>query len=329
MAGEKEYKRLSSARYWFRIASLYQGKDHLLLVQSTGFSEEYKRFYFRDIQVLLLRPSPRLLVWSAVWALLSLGFGWLAYLAYGPHYSPGSVTLWFFPVFCLLCLGINLGLGPSCACHVKTAIQTVEVPLTRFRQAGKIIAKLRPLIEQTQQNLPEGQPGGTPGDSPAGAVSPAGSAQPLPPVLKPFQPGAHWALFTLLAASSAFEAFRFVRPSDWLFQVEVIIQLGAVWACLAAWVGQGASDAPPMLRKVTWGAFLFLAAYAGVFLVDHAFIHRSMMGLWASMRRAALQPPDATPWQLFMSGTFLLGGLLFGLLGLVELALYQKRKRPI
>ena len=51
---EAEYQRLTRAhpRSGFAVAfaarsSLWLGKDHLLCIDSTGFSESYKRFYFR------------------------------------------------------------------------------------------------------------------------------------------------------------------------------------------------------------------------------------------------------------------------------------------
>ena len=33
---------------------LFVGPDHLLLVWSTGYSEHYRRFFFRDIQAFLV-----------------------------------------------------------------------------------------------------------------------------------------------------------------------------------------------------------------------------------------------------------------------------------
>src|SRR5690242_8964250 len=43
----------------FRRFSLWMGDDHLLLVDSTRFSESYKRFYLRDIQSIIVRRTPR------------------------------------------------------------------------------------------------------------------------------------------------------------------------------------------------------------------------------------------------------------------------------
>ena len=67
------YKK-SSAK-WFGLftgASLWLSEDHLLSVRSLRFSEEYRRYYYRDIQALELRHAPRLWLPSWVIGLLTL-----------------------------------------------------------------------------------------------------------------------------------------------------------------------------------------------------------------------------------------------------------------
>ena len=39
--------------------SLWIGEDHLLLVELRGFTETYRRFYFRDVQAIILRRTDR------------------------------------------------------------------------------------------------------------------------------------------------------------------------------------------------------------------------------------------------------------------------------
>jgi hypothetical protein len=55
-------------------ARLYQAPDHFLQVSSTGFSETYKRFYFRDIQAIILENKPWRLWWSCGLGMLLLLF---------------------------------------------------------------------------------------------------------------------------------------------------------------------------------------------------------------------------------------------------------------
>ena len=54
------------------------GSDHILLVKSAWFREEYKRFYLRDIQAIVVAPSARfyvstpMLVFALLWLLPGL-----------------------------------------------------------------------------------------------------------------------------------------------------------------------------------------------------------------------------------------------------------------
>ena len=54
------------------------GKDHLLNISEGPYSEEYKRFYFRDIQAITVCITQRRAVWNAVLSLLTVAtFGTL------------------------------------------------------------------------------------------------------------------------------------------------------------------------------------------------------------------------------------------------------------
>ena len=131
---------------------LYRGADHLLQVSSVTFSENYKRFYFRDIQAfVVLRTND----WIVVIGLLLMLALVLTGLAVGVGDSVGSVVLGSFAAL-LLILALVVGLrGPSCRCHVRTAVQTEKIPsLNRLRRAEKILAELAPLITAAQEPMP-------------------------------------------------------------------------------------------------------------------------------------------------------------------------------
>jgi hypothetical protein len=153
MASEpKTYRRLpghgSSA---FENMRLYLGADHLLQVSSSGFTESYRRFYFRDIQAIVLRKSALGKVWNAVWASV---FGLLAAIASGIG-GPAAIAWWAVAGIFLLVLALNIGRGPTCVCQLRTAVQTrTLLSLNRLRNATRVIAQLRPLIEAAQGALP-------------------------------------------------------------------------------------------------------------------------------------------------------------------------------
>jgi hypothetical protein len=65
---------------------------------------------------------------------------------------------------------INNLLGPSCVCHLRTAVQTEELSsLNRLRRARKLLNRIRPLIAAAQGEL-------SPGEIPARLRAAVGSA---------------------------------------------------------------------------------------------------------------------------------------------------------
>jgi hypothetical protein len=149
---------------------LYRGADHLLQVSSVTFSESYKRFYFRDIQAfIVIRTND----WLAVIGLFLLLALLLTGLAMGVGDSAGSVVLGGCAGL-MLVLALIVGVrGPSCRCHVRTAVQTEKLPsLNRLRRAEKILAELTPLIAAAQEAMP------TMAAEPGNEVSPVTPASP-------------------------------------------------------------------------------------------------------------------------------------------------------
>ena len=130
---------------------LYQGPDHLLQVASTGLTEHYRRFYYRDIRALIIRQTDSGKVWNAIW-------GTLTVLSILPA-TAGGATAWVMGIIAGLfagCLLLNLALGSTVACHLCTAVQTERLPtLHRLRTARKFLRRLRPLIEAAQGPQPE------------------------------------------------------------------------------------------------------------------------------------------------------------------------------
>ncbi len=72
MTPDFQYVQLPGAyRGFFRKASLWEGIDHVLSVSGTRFSDEYRRFYYRDIQALIVEKRPRAGSWGW-WTVLSV-----------------------------------------------------------------------------------------------------------------------------------------------------------------------------------------------------------------------------------------------------------------
>jgi hypothetical protein len=123
----------------------------LLAVCSTGYSENYKRFYYRDIQAIIIRTTNRGKIWNVVFAVPA------ALLAFGGILDPafGRIFTWSWAGILLLCLLVNLLRGPTCVCHLRTAVQLEAlISLNRLRTAHKAITKIRSFVDETQGILP-------------------------------------------------------------------------------------------------------------------------------------------------------------------------------
>src|SRR4030095_8113184 len=95
------YRRLPGmGRNLMSFSRLWLGRDHLLAVYSTGYSENYKRFYYRDIQALITRTTSRGKIWIVVFAVPA------AVLALGGILDPafGRIFTWSWAGILLLCL---------------------------------------------------------------------------------------------------------------------------------------------------------------------------------------------------------------------------------
>lgn len=140
-----KYKKITGVYKNFlgRRCSLWQGPDHLLSVFSNGMMERYKRFYYQDIQGLVITSTPKGKIVNIV--LLCCA-------------APLVITAFFQTYYYLilalpiaLMLAFNLALGKTCVCLIFTAAQTGRLPgIMRHRYAKKFINRLVPLINQAQ-----------------------------------------------------------------------------------------------------------------------------------------------------------------------------------
>lgn len=135
---------------WSGYARLWQGPDHLLLVEANGFSENYKRFFFADIQALSVRRSMTGRIWNGIWSGLFLMFALIA-LQFS---DAAAVVLWVIAGIFILCLVGNFALGPTCVCHVRTAVQTEKLTsIKRLKPAEKVFEKIHALVTVAQGTL--------------------------------------------------------------------------------------------------------------------------------------------------------------------------------
>lgn len=162
---EIHYKRLtrSGSRGGFVVAfrsrgSVWLGPDHLLIVETNGYTENYKRFYFRDIQAFIIQETKNYLWGNVVCGLFSLPFLILIVIAMPKTASGwdsdtigGVMFLGCIAGLFLLILALNLFFGRTCKVFLRTAVQIEQLPsLNRIRKARRVLNKLRPLIAVAQ-----------------------------------------------------------------------------------------------------------------------------------------------------------------------------------
>ena len=156
---EIRYQRLTRARSrgGFAIAyqirsSLWLGPDHLLGVDTAGYTENYKRFYFADIQAITIRETNRRSVWNGVLG-VPAGICLVGFLvsATPPLNLPASIIWGIFTALFLTPFLINNILGTTCVGQLRTGVQIEELPsLARVGQARRVLATIRPLIAGAQ-----------------------------------------------------------------------------------------------------------------------------------------------------------------------------------
>jgi hypothetical protein len=129
---------------------LYASIDHLLIIESTGYTEDYRRVQYQDIQALVARPTAarliRNLVFLPFFALSALGclssntklivLGWLGVVAFG-----------LFVVF-------NSIRGQACQCEITTRVQTLRLPaVNHMGKFHKLVAHIKDKLGQVPDTV--------------------------------------------------------------------------------------------------------------------------------------------------------------------------------
>jgi hypothetical protein len=173
------YERLPGRRRGFiRGASLWLGDDHLLLVRSMRFREEYKRFHLRDIQAIVVARTPRIHVSTRAFGLVILYA--IAYGIVRGFYARELPYLWAAAAIAVA-VWLYISLWDSCRCRIYTAVSSDDLPsIYRTWTARRFLSRVEPRIAEVQGAVQENW---------AEAVEERNVGAP-PSVFPPEQPGA-------------------------------------------------------------------------------------------------------------------------------------------
>jgi hypothetical protein len=147
------YIRLTRFSLRSPFSNLWLGPDHILSLRSNGYMETYKRFYFRDIQTIIIRKTNVRAIWNAILVVPLIGCltGLMVCLSSSPQNEVAVLTWLILSCILLLFVLINNIRGASCASYLRTAVQIERLPsLNRVRKARRVLNRIRPLMAAVQ-----------------------------------------------------------------------------------------------------------------------------------------------------------------------------------
>ena len=338
----KEYRKLPGRGTRFEGSRLIAGvrksctmwlaADHLLLIFSAHFCQEFKRFYLRDIQALTVRKTDVARHWTIVLGVLA---GLFALIALAVKDPIGSWILWGCFAFWGVLALINAVRGPSCIVEIKTAAQTEELSsLKRLRNARKTLSILRPLIDEAQGKLTAEEI-----LTQAGAALQRAKENPdaLSSVflkgvgpLKSCSARLHQMLFSLLLFDGILNAINIYFHPVWLLVVESLLALSLVAIAITALIKQQETDLTEGLRRITWIAtgYIVLAHFiaVGVGFAVAAGDPSISQDQWAMFQRVSELDPLETPWLFGILLFVTLCSIILGTIGIVLAIKFRTQK---
>lgn len=321
MKKKREYRPLTrSARSGTSVLHvvrqrLWLGPDHVLLTTNQGFSESYKRFYFPDIQAILLTQTRGGLIGNILLGffavdLFAFSLGGLLFEWPQPAVIAFAVFGGVFSLFLL----VNWLRGPTCRCHIRTAVQTERVySLNRIRRAAKTLRVLRGAIEAEQGAL-------TPGHVEEAAARPPRLASPaararrvrpvaVPRIVRPYRGHAHDFLVGVLLIDFGHSCLRFFAGGVLMLTASLLIGLTLAVSVTTALARQSGTNLPRALKNTTWLCLGYIVI-TYVFGLFHSIVLAiTNPALAGNSREAMLAAAERTP---FDSPVFLVM-LLFSL----------------
>ncbi len=322
MGQEKNtYQKLPGSKKGFLIGkyTLWQAEDHLLHVFSRFGIEDYKRFYFADIQAVITRKTIVGKIQNAV-----LGCSVLICLL------PIFMLDGAWAIFCgiasammLIVLLINLYRGSTCETTLMTAVQTEKLQsLNRLKTALKVMNRLRAYIQTVQGNLNR-QDLKTTTERWQNSKAPPGPAQtagPLRSSLHRESGKAHLVLFGLLLFDGLLAALEFFITHVVPTLLSSITGLCLGIFVIIALVRQHNSDMSGSLRTVTWTSLGYIGiTFVAGYVVSMVFAMKNpglVYNQWEIFKSLANLSPWESPLKLGFNIFVICGALFLGLPGL-------------
>jgi len=325
MASEiSTYQRLPGKKKGFLIGhyTLWQGSDHLLQIYSRLGVEDYKRFYFNDIQAIITRKTNTGKIQNFVLGALTGLFGLFAVNSW----SGWSIFPAVIAGVMLLIWIINFFKGPTCETYLLTAVQTEKLhSLHRLKTTQPVMNRLRSLIEQVQGRINPETLAQQPADVFTNQTRHAlpGMRKRSLKAKKSEKGRVHLALFAFLVVDSLFIAFSFFYTHVALSLLGTAVSMLLAICVIVALVKQHESNLKQSLRTMTWAAlgyvcFSFVAGY--VVSMTLTFKHPEIwQNQWELFKLLSSTSPWESPLLMAVNIIALSGAVFIGIPGLFML----------
>ncbi len=299
--------------------TLWRGKDHLLQIYARWGSEDYKRYYFNDIQAIITRRTETGKIQNFVMGTLTGLFVLLAATS-ASAWIPFNGIIAFIMLVILLFNAIK---GPTCETHLLTAVQTEKLhSLNRLSTAQAVMNQVKPIIERFQGPLQhETLIQQSAQLSNAGQQKPPTRLEQRASKARKNESGrVHHMLFALLSFHGLIVAVGFMLTHVGLTFVGIAVMLMMGICVVIALVKQYESNLQHPVRTMTWAAlgyvcFSFISSYIismGLAFKNPDIVHNhwEMIKLFSKM----------TPWDSSLMMTLniiaLSGAVAIGIPGL-------------
>ena len=250
--------------------SLWQGPDHLLVIEARGFlfpyREIYRRIDYKNIQALTLSRT-RGIIWISLLLGLALA-GFAAGLAYAINtggFGTAAKVLTVPVALLTILLSNHLLRGKNCICALQTAVLSLRLkPLKRARKAQAVLQQIEDLCRQHQGAMPPE----------AAMLQQSPSIMPSQIGIKPEWRGSkltQWTLILLLLWGVMFAGMLFANSMAYMLS-NIGLALVLLMLIVAAIAKVMKHRATGGLAGILWGglAGLFLAGmtYYGMFIAS-------------------------------------------------------------
>ncbi len=304
---DKKYRRLPGRVIIGSRASLWLGADHLLSVKNPGFSEEYMRFYYQDIQAIVTNKT-----YTGKAINVALGACIAITLLLSIQSLPIQVASSIGGFF-LFFLVLNILMGPTCKSYIQTAVSREHLPsLRRVRSARRAIKKIAPLIGKAQGELTRYTIAAKVKERPAAPRPKAAGVPPAPRSPEPvknYSGSVHLALFCVLLLDGVVGTADIFLSSLALTLIGYVMSMGFLILMIISLVKQHGSRLSRGMRRITVASLAYACVQYVLSVVLYMYVifqSPTARDQWGMMKTMAYLDPFEHPLVL---GIFAFAGL--------------------